>query len=227
MVGLYGASIVVFGLSQWMWLSLVALAVGGGLDMVSVVLRQTIFPLVTPDELRGRVNAVEMVFISASNELGAFESGLAAALIGAVPAVVLGGALTIAIAVGWTRFFPALGARRPPRRAAARRAQTRARAGGLAVAGPDEPGLVDDHGRLGAVPQVQAPSHDAWMGAKGEAENQDLWKRLFGLVWNGPSRHVHVDQGPQTGLSEQRQSRPARPGGRPWGVPSSGSLSSV
>jgi hypothetical protein len=91
-----------------MWLSLVALAIGGGLDMVSVVLRQTILPLVTPDELRGRVNAVEMVFISASNELGAFESGLAAALVGAVPAVVLGGVVTIAIAVGWTRFFPAL-----------------------------------------------------------------------------------------------------------------------
>jgi MFS family permease len=107
-VGLYGASIVVFGLSQWMWLSLLALAVGGGLDMVSVVLRQTILPLVTPDELRGRVTAVEMVFISASNELGAFESGVAAALIGAVPAVLLGGAVTIAVAVTWTRLFPQL-----------------------------------------------------------------------------------------------------------------------
>ena len=74
-VGLYGVSIIVFGLSRTMWLSLLALAVGGGVDMVSVVLRQTILPLVTPDELRGRVNAVEMVFISASNELGAFESG--------------------------------------------------------------------------------------------------------------------------------------------------------
>ena len=91
-----------------MWLSLLALAVGGAVDMVSVVLRQTILPLVTPDEMRGRVNAVEMVFISASNELGAFESGVAAALVGAVPAVVIGGVLTVAIAVGWTRFFPAL-----------------------------------------------------------------------------------------------------------------------
>jgi MFS family permease len=107
-VALYGISIVVFGLSQVMWLSLIALAVGGGLDMVSVVLRQTILPLTTPDELRGRVNAVEMVFISASNELGAFESGVAAALVGAVPAVVIGGVLTVGIAVGWTRFFPAL-----------------------------------------------------------------------------------------------------------------------
>jgi MFS family permease len=107
-VALYGVSIVVFGLSKTMWLSLLALAVGGAVDMVSVVLRQTILPLVTPDELRGRVNAVEMVFISASNELGAFESGVAAALVGAVPAVVLGGIATIAIAVCWTRFFPAL-----------------------------------------------------------------------------------------------------------------------
>ncbi len=107
-VGLYGVSIVVFGLSQTMWLSLLALVAGGAVDMVSVVLRQTILPLVTPDELRGRVNAVEMVFISASNELGAFESGAAAALLGAVPAVVIGGVLTVAIAIGWSRFFPAL-----------------------------------------------------------------------------------------------------------------------
>ena len=107
-VGIYGITIITFGLSTTMWLSLVALAVGGGADMVSVVLRQTILPLVTPDEIRGRVNAVEMVFISASNELGAFESGVAAALVGAVPAVVIGGVLTVAIAVGWTRFFPAL-----------------------------------------------------------------------------------------------------------------------
>ena len=107
-VGLFGLSIVVFGLSQTMWLSLLALVAGGAFDMVSVVLRQTILPLVTPDELLGRVNAVEMVFVSASNELGAFESGVAAALVGAVPAVVIGGVLTIAIAVSWTRFFPAL-----------------------------------------------------------------------------------------------------------------------
>jgi MFS family permease len=107
-VALFGLSMVVFGLSRSMWLSVVALAVAGGVDMVSMVLRQTILPLVTPDALRGRVNAVEMVFISASNELGAFESGVAAALIGAVPAVVLGGVATIAIAVVWWRAFPAL-----------------------------------------------------------------------------------------------------------------------
>jgi MFS family permease len=107
-VALYGLSMIAFGLSEAMWLSLLALAVGGGVDMVSVVLRQTILPLVTPDELRGRVNAVEMVFISASNELGAFESGVAAALLGAVPAVVLGGALSIAAAGLWAWKFPSL-----------------------------------------------------------------------------------------------------------------------
>ena len=107
-VALYGVTMIVFGLSETMWLSLLALAAGGAVDMVSMVLRQTILPLVTPDELRGRVNAVEMVFISASNELGAFESGVAAALVGAVPAVVIGGVLTIGVALAWARFFPDL-----------------------------------------------------------------------------------------------------------------------
>ena len=107
-VALFGACMIVFGLSKTMWLSLVALALGGAFDLVSVVLRSTILPLVTPDPLRGRVNAVEMVFISASNELGAFESGVAAALIGAVPAVVLGGVATIAIAGIWWKLFPSL-----------------------------------------------------------------------------------------------------------------------
>jgi len=104
----FGACMVVFGLSRVMWLSMLALALGGAFDMVSVVLRSTILPLVTPDELRGRVNAVEMVFISASNELGAFESGLAAALIGAVPAVVLGGVATVVVAGLWWKLFPPL-----------------------------------------------------------------------------------------------------------------------
>jgi len=104
----FGASMIVFGLSRTMWLSMVALALAGGFDLVSMVLRATILPLVTPDELRGRVNAVEMVFISASNELGAFESGVAATLIGAVPAVVLGGVATVVIAVVWWRLFPEL-----------------------------------------------------------------------------------------------------------------------
>ena len=71
-------------------------------------IRSMTVALATPDELRGRVNAVEMVFISASNELGAFESGVAAALLGAVPAVVIGGAVTIVLAALWGRLFPPL-----------------------------------------------------------------------------------------------------------------------
>lgn len=104
----FGACMVAFGLSRQMWLSMLALSLGGAFDLVSVVLRSTILPLVTPDEVRGRVNAVEMVFISASNELGAFESGVAAALVGAVPAVLIGGVATIAIAGIWWRLFPSL-----------------------------------------------------------------------------------------------------------------------
>jgi hypothetical protein len=107
-VALFGVSMVVFGLSHWLPLSLAALAVGGFVDMVSVTIRKTTVALVTPNELRGRVNAVEMVFISASNELGAFESGLVASLVGTVTAVVAGGAATIAVAASWTRLFPAL-----------------------------------------------------------------------------------------------------------------------
>jgi hypothetical protein len=104
----FGVCMVIFGVSREMWLSMLALALAGAFDLVSVVLRSTILPLVTPDELRGRVNAVEMVFISASNELGAFESGVAATLIGTVPAVVLGGIATVAIAAAWWKLFPAL-----------------------------------------------------------------------------------------------------------------------
>jgi predicted MFS family arabinose efflux permease len=107
-VALFGASMIVFGLSRSFLLSLCALAVSGFADMISVNIRSTTVALATPDELRGRVNAVEMVFISASNELGAFESGVAAALIGAVPAVVVGGIVTIGVALTWTRLFPQL-----------------------------------------------------------------------------------------------------------------------
>jgi MFS family permease len=107
-VGLYGVSMVVFGLSHWFVVSAVALAVSGFVDMISMNIRATTVALATPNALLGRVNAVEGVFIGASNELGAFESGLAASLVGAVPAVVAGGAVTIALALGWSRFFPAL-----------------------------------------------------------------------------------------------------------------------
>ncbi|MFZ1880495.1 MAG: MFS transporter [Gaiellaceae bacterium] len=107
-VGTFGASMIVFGLSHWFWLSALALAVSGFVDMFSMNIRATTVALATPNLLRGRVNAVEGVFIGASNELGAFESGAAAALVGAVPAVVAGGALTILLALVWPRLFPAL-----------------------------------------------------------------------------------------------------------------------
>ncbi|HZT14521.1 MAG TPA: MFS transporter [Gaiellaceae bacterium] len=104
----FGVCMVVFGLSRWFALSAVALAASGFVDMFSMNIRSTTVAFATPNEVRGRVNAVEWVFISASNELGAFESGAAAALVGAVPAVVAGGALTIAFAAVWGRFFPSL-----------------------------------------------------------------------------------------------------------------------
>lgn len=105
---LYGASMVVFGLSRSYPLSLAALAVSGFVDLYSMNIRSTTVALATPDRLRGRVNAVEMVFISASNQLGYFESGVAASIVGTVPAVVGGGVMTMLIALSWARLFPAL-----------------------------------------------------------------------------------------------------------------------
>jgi MFS family permease len=107
-VGTFGVCMVVFGLSHWFVVSAVALGVSGFVDMISMNIRSTIGAFATPNALRGRVNSVEGVFIGASNELGAFESGLAASLIGAVPAVVAGGAVTIGLALVWPRVFPAL-----------------------------------------------------------------------------------------------------------------------
>jgi MFS family permease len=107
-VALYGMSIIVFGLSRVFVISLIALGVSGFVDLFSMNIRSTTVALATPDRLRGRVNAVEMVFISASNQLGAFESGLAAYLVGTIPAVVGGGVMTILLAVSWGRIFPAL-----------------------------------------------------------------------------------------------------------------------
>ncbi len=107
-VGLYGACIVVFGISRVFVVSLIALGVSGFVDLYSMNIRSTTVALASPDRLRGRVNAVEMVFISASNQLGAFESGLAAYLVGTVPAVVGGGVMTMLIALSWRRIFPAL-----------------------------------------------------------------------------------------------------------------------
>jgi MFS family permease len=110
-VALYGASQLAFGLSTLFGLSLATLAVGGAADMVSVVIRQTLVQLETPDGMRGRVSAVNSVFIGASNQLGEFESGASAAWLGPVGSVVLGGLGTLAVAALWLRLFPALAGR--------------------------------------------------------------------------------------------------------------------
>ncbi len=107
-VGLFGAFTVLFGISTTIWISVPALALVGASDMVSVTIRETIMQLWTPEEVRGRVNAVNSVFIGASNELGEFRAGTVAHLIGPVPAVVIGGIGSIAIAVIWSRIFPGL-----------------------------------------------------------------------------------------------------------------------
>jgi MFS family permease len=107
-VAAFGAFTVVFALSSSYLLSLAALAGLAGADMLSVFIRSTLSPLLTPPELRGRVGAVERIFIGGSNELGAFESGVAAALLGAVPAVAIGGILAIAAAAFWAWRFPQL-----------------------------------------------------------------------------------------------------------------------
>jgi MFS family permease len=110
-VALYGVATLAFALSTHLVLSIVALAVSGAADMVSVVIRQSLVQLETPDEMRGRVSAVNAMFIGASNQLGEFESGATAALLGPVGSVVLGGLGSIAIAALWARLFPALAAR--------------------------------------------------------------------------------------------------------------------
>ncbi|MFL5166925.1 MAG: MFS transporter [Microvirga sp.] len=110
-VALFGLSTIGFSLSTSLYLSLACLAVIGAADMVNVYVRQTLVQTETPDAMRGRVAAVNSIFIGASNELGEFESGTLAALLGAVPAVVIGGAATIAVAALWGRMFPQLAAR--------------------------------------------------------------------------------------------------------------------
>jgi len=110
-VGLFGVCMVVFGLSRSFTVSLVALAVSGGADMVNVVIRQTLVQLETPDAMRGRVSAVNSIFIGASNQLGEFESGATAALLGPVGSVVAGGVGTVLVALAWFRLFPSLAQR--------------------------------------------------------------------------------------------------------------------
>jgi len=107
-VAIFGLSIVVFGLSTSFWISLIALAVLGASDMVSMFVRHLLVQLQTPDAIRGRVSAVNAVFIGASNELGEFESGVTAAWWGVIPAVLIGGAATLTVAVAWTFLFPML-----------------------------------------------------------------------------------------------------------------------
>ncbi len=107
-VGLFGLAIVVFALSRNMILSLAALAVTGAADNISVVIRQSLVQLGTPDDMRGRVSAVNSLFIGTSNQLGEFESGMLAGLFGPVPAGVIGGVGTILVALLWMRLFPDL-----------------------------------------------------------------------------------------------------------------------
>jgi len=104
----FGLATVVFSVSHLMWLSLLSLATLGAADTVSVVIRLSLVQVATPDAMRGRVSAVNFLFINASNQLGGFESGLTAALFGAVPAALLGGIGTIAVALLWMKLFPAL-----------------------------------------------------------------------------------------------------------------------
>ena len=104
----FGVFTILFGVSHSLALSLAALVFVGATDMVSVVVRGILIQLRTPDEMRGRVNAVDMVFIGASNELGAFESGATAAIFGTVPAVVLGGVGTLLVTALWAWMFPDL-----------------------------------------------------------------------------------------------------------------------
>ena len=107
-VALFGLTILVFGISTSFWLTLAALAVGGAADQVSVYIRHLLVQLRTPDEIRGRVSAVNSVFIGASNELGEFESGVTAAWWGTIPAVLVGGVATIVVAIAWSGVFPVL-----------------------------------------------------------------------------------------------------------------------
>ena len=107
-VALFGAATIGFALSTNFWLSVVLLALTGAFDMVSVVIRSTVMQLLTPEPLLGRVSAVNSIFVGSSNEIGAFESGVAAKLLGTVPSVVFGGVATLAVVVVIARVFPSL-----------------------------------------------------------------------------------------------------------------------
>ena len=111
-VAIFGLTTIVFGVSTLFWLSMTMLFINGAVDMVSVVVRQTLVQLDTPDEMRGRVSAVNAIFIGASNQLGEFESGATAALFGPEGAVVVGGVGTLVVVGLWMRWFPELRRRR-------------------------------------------------------------------------------------------------------------------
>ncbi|MNM36816.1 Enterobactin exporter EntS [compost metagenome] len=110
-VGIFGVATIAFGLSTSFWFSLAVLAVLGAADMISMVIRGAFVQLETPDEMRGRVSAVNGLFIGASNQLGEFESGLTAHWFGTVPAVVLGGVGTLVVTGVWIKLFPSLASR--------------------------------------------------------------------------------------------------------------------
>jgi len=107
-VAVFGLANLVFALSHWFWLSLAMLALAGAADMVSVYIRSALVQFSTPDTMRGRVNAVNMLFISSSNELGEFRAGGMAAAIGAVPAAIVGSLCTLGVVATWMQWFQPL-----------------------------------------------------------------------------------------------------------------------
>ena len=107
-VAVFGVANLVFAFSTFFWLSMIAMLVAGAADMISVYVRMTLIQLATPDAMRGRVNAVNMLFIGSSNELGEFRAGSMAAWFGAVPAAIIGGVGTLAVVGAWMKLFPTL-----------------------------------------------------------------------------------------------------------------------
>jgi MFS family permease len=105
---IYGAATALFAISPWLWLSVPALVIMGAADTVSMVIRNTLVQLSTPDDMRGRVSAVNFLFVNASNQLGEFRAGSAAAVIGAVQAVAIGGVAAIGVGLIWLKIFPGL-----------------------------------------------------------------------------------------------------------------------
>jgi MFS family permease len=107
-VAVFGLATLAFAVSKLMWVSVLALAILGAADMISVYVRQSLVQIVTPDPMRGRVSAVSTLFIGASNELGEFETGVVARLLGPIGACLFGGLGSLAVTGTWTQLFPAL-----------------------------------------------------------------------------------------------------------------------